>query len=429
MRLWEHFLVDGDQPELLTTFENANRLAAEAANEVEHLRISIQNLHEKETSLSEGDCELLDQLRQRVLAKIKEFEKINSQVQNQVLAVTEQRSSSKEVTAAPSTKPSRLMSAPHLGQEKEEHFTKLENDADADILFIKETPANFATLSDSSTDPYPDPNDTQGSHYLLNQSLNNHENESRPTMTRVVNQSKSNTTATTAPSTTMDLSKLTRLYNEQYELPPVPSRKTHLSNEQKSKNVRFTQENSRKHDSQVSVLQKQLSDLLKQLEINEHKSQTKSKGYAVSDDDSSTDRSESTIVHKNKILQLQRKLMEAEGDMEELKDDLQRVESESKFQVRLLKSSFEDRLDNLENFPEYLQITESRLKAAIESKAELEKVVRKQDHDISRLKAANSKLREEMDKTRKEFQGAESSQNFHHHLKIKELEQLNESLR
>jgi hypothetical protein len=107
--------------------------------------------------------------------------------------------------------------------------------------------------------------------------------------------------------------------------------------------------------------------------------------------------------------------------MVELKDDLERVESDSNFQVRLLKSNFEDRLDSLENFPEYLLIMENRLRDSMQSKMELEKLVKKQDHTISKLKVTNAQFKD------KNKAGERSKELLD--MKVKDLEWLNEDLK
>jgi len=370
MKLWEGYLPNCDQM-LVSQFESTNALAIDAAQEVDNLRQSIQDLHQKESSLSEGDCETLDRLRTQVLSKVKAFEMANSQIHMMISKKCESKSTETnkesfrdEVKASKSTSGNAATTSDLKGT--------FEND---EIIILKDKSQYFQNQFDSDQE-WP---------LGMDDGLTARSNPF--SFTTGTNSVK---TASTKTSATTDLNKLSQLYGERYDLPSVEGQHQRTGFVKGTK-VRF--EGMESHRNNPSM-----------------------------DDEGHTD------IYRNQVNAVQRKLMETEAEVEELKGDLQRVESDSNFQVRMLKSSFRDRIETLESYPEYLQLTEKRLVDTVQSKAHLEQLLRDKEREVWNLKESQEKSKKETEDYKEQLRATLSSKDLMG-ARFLELEKSNEMLR
>jgi hypothetical protein len=189
MKLWQDTLSTdtGPQPDnLLLQFEKANQLALEAAQEVESLRQSIQSLHSKESSLSSEECDMLDDLRNRVLNKVKAFEETNNKVYQMI-------GNMGQAQDHPTPPPTPTEEVPPTINPRDS------------VVFLKNKSSHFSVESE---DNYDNAVPQRKPLSLV---------KSRSTLFPF--SALNSKTASSVPSTTIDLSKLTKLYAEDYELP------------------------------------------------------------------------------------------------------------------------------------------------------------------------------------------------------------------
>jgi DNA repair exonuclease SbcCD ATPase subunit len=88
---------------------------------------------------------------------------------------------------------------------------------------------------------------------------------------------------------------------------------------------------------------------------------------------------------------LEEKIAEQHQTIKSLESELKRVESQCSFDFRLLKSNLNEKLEDLNGFPELLHITEMKLAQCMSRNAVLEKTVQDRDNENAQLyKEVNS---------------------------------------
>ncbi|CAL8113130.1 unnamed protein product [Orchesella dallaii] len=389
MNLWETLLLR-DDPQLLSQIEKTNRLALEAAEEVESLRKTIQDFQHKDDGLSETDLLQLDEMRTKVLGKVKEFEEADNELQSNIA----KKSPSKTSLVSTLSKKSQTdiggnhndsgvvqqTSMPQTGNQlvaKKSHSTP----SVKELVFLKEKSANFA-------------NDSHSEEEFLDYTI-------KPTQ---LNPAKSVDAAVSAVPSMDDLSRLKILYDEALNFPPISN-----------VSLRESRSNVALHPSESSGNQNPNRTVRfiggKQLEV-------------VPESESIT----CDGLYRQKISSLQRKLMDTEQEMEELKSEIERIESDANFRVRMLHNTLQDKFDNLQVIPEYFHMVEQRLHESGEVKLQLQNQLQNNQKSLHEEKVFNKNIKKEAEDLKERLRSTESSRDF---LKLKnsELETSNTQLR
>lgn len=373
------------------TCQKADQLALEAANEVDVLRESIISLHQKDSSLSEDDCQMLEGLRVRVLSKIKDFEDINAQVPR-LSGVDSEEQRADIVVDKSTSPPSKVKQTTTSTTTPARRSASLDNETQA--IYVKNDLSHFNAESSSDENP-----EYTKAYEVPSRFKPGQQRRSKSSIRAA--QSKSNTTATAASSTTTTLSKLAQMYNEQYLLPPpgavrlIQTTAAHTQTQDQgptvsTKSVRFNQPET----SDMAALQQQLNSLIQLLGRSKMGKPSSTKipesndlsDVSLSFSSDNEFLNDSSLLpgsdNKEKVKKLQKKLMAAEAEIESFKEDLQHVETQSNFEVRMLKSNMEDRLQSLEDCIEMFQATNMELRNALDrANAKLQ-----QPSDDSRLR-------------------------------------------
>jgi len=404
LQLWQENLTNKTSSEgLLQQFEKANTLALDAAKEVESLRKSIQSLQTKESSLSSEEVDMLDDLRNSVLNKVKAFEETNTKVYQMIGAASSSIQpivASKGEVIMVAAKSSSTVSDQQPTVLEKNGPTGNQDSTDEEVTYLKD-PSNFVSNVNSKT-------------------------------------------ASTVAST-MDLSRLAHMYAEDYSLiPPVvsTSSKTIVPAHSRPSVVASHQ---RLRDGQSSRSNLRFG---KEKRHTSHRESSFAPSETSCSSDQMYEEQRRSKLYKTKISSLQRQLQNTEVEMEELRNELERVESDSNFQVKLLRSSFQNQLQEAEAYPPVAEISSSYFNVSRHSQGmeshphqdqhflrknyrlpyNLQREMEDKDREIERLKEDNHKSQTEIKGIQSKLRNVEETRD-QLVLKIADLNQINSNMR
>lgn len=395
MKLWQSNLQQGD-PALLSKIEVTNRLALEAAEEVEFLRRTIQDFQKKEGGLSDADCQCLEDMRSKVLDKVKEFEEADKTLQESMSKKSLSRSSLLSVSSKKSQtdhegQSSGVVQPPEMQAETVSGFPGLPGVSSSrhnekDLVFLKERPDIF--------------NEESG------------EDDTLP-MQRQPFSDKS--TVASVGTSAENLSRLKLLYEENFAFPSFSSVVPSLGRSQ-SCNFSAARGNQKREQLPPQSSKNTTPQAQPTRTVRFHEFEASEESIPLEE------------LYREKITYLQRKLMDTEQEVEELKSEIERIESDASFRVRMLQNSVQDKFDSLKAVPEYLEMVDFKLTESVQVKAQLLREVQEKQAMLQEEVALNKNLKKEINEFREKLRTAENTKDFLS-FKNAELEKNNLQLR
>lgn len=422
MKLWQQNIPKGD-PVFLSKIEGANRLALEAAQEVEKLRTTIQDLQRKEDGLSDSDCVKLEEMRVKVLEKVKQFEEADNLLQ-EIISQSESKASvagatsktsqtesntggtytvkrSESTTSTPQLRShsQSQQNAPILAKKSHSSHEAVGGGGNSDFIVLKDKSNLFSDDSECENDIMNDYNVEfhengamrdllalyPGNSLVGDSALNPLDN-----LNRMKELSKRNQDC-------LPVEEMIELTQKQEEIQNVKSKlgKRPISNQRHPKNK--TEGTEEKKGSE------QLWDSFPSPENNDD-------------------------IYREKISTLRRQLMDTEHEVEELKSEIERIESDANFRVQMLQNSVRDNFERLRTIPDYLQMVDQKLNETLQHKTNLQQAMDNKDTIINELKDENHNLERDTDKIREQLRKAENGKDFLS-FRNTELEKSNADLR
>lgn len=390
-----------NDPEFHPSIERVNRLALEAADEVEKLRRTIQSFQKQKDGLSEADCNHLEQMRINVLLKVKQFEEADNLLQELIA----KKSLSKTSIVSAISKTSQTDLCPKLEKDAEKSESRisvvqtlpatfsqgmpgndLASNSNVNVVILKENPVNFSEGSDSDSDTY---------------EIENFKEENKTTIPMTNEDSRK----IPALSGIQQLNHIKSLYEERVNFSTFQQKiglnqalkgnsNENVTNKDLIRIVNETEQRVKYHPQQPVV---QRVRFIENFEIKE--TQTTEEPEASS----GTDRCED--LYREKIVYLQRHLMDTEHEVEELKAEVERIESNANLRVRILQNSVQDKFESLQAIPEFLEILDQRLSQTVQENLKLHHALQNKDMLIKEIyeqkKALEKQQAELQDELRK----------------------------
>ncbi|ODN00088.1 hypothetical protein Ocin01_06594 [Orchesella cincta] len=382
MILWEKLLLR-DDPQLLSQIEKTNRLALEAAEEVESLRKTIHDFQKKDDGLSESDLAKLEGMRGKVLEKVREFEEADNELQSSIvrkspskisLVSTVSKKSQTDMHNDDLTVGQQTGIPPTTGTQLIIARKSHSSPSVKELVFLKEKSPNFAEDSQSEEERM--------------DFATKHQHLSLP---------KSVDAEVSAVPSMDDLTRLKLLYDEALNFPPI-------------NNITESRSNVALHTSESWEKQSQSNRTVRFMG---------GQPQEVLPESTTCDG-----LYRQKISSLQRKLMDTEQEMEELKSEIERIESDANF-----RSQYPSRqIRQFRSNPEYLHMVEQRLHETGEVKVQLQTQLQSNQKSLHEEKELNKVMKKEADELKERLRTVENSKDI---LKSKnsELEANNMQLR
>ena len=217
LKLWQQNLQSKD-PILLSKIEETNRLALEAAQKVEHLKKSIHALQSITTDeLTPQQTKQLDDLRTQVLFKLSEFEEMNEEV-NALVSKHYLDESKAE------NKCTQLDETPGNSQVEDIAPTKVEPEAEKNKILTDQAQSSIPIAANPTASLIVLKERT--SHFNADDTDEDQETDGIMKMSYPSSVAEENEDYSSATATSVDLSRLAGMYEEPLSFPKLKAGKT-----------------------------------------------------------------------------------------------------------------------------------------------------------------------------------------------------------